>query len=90
MIERRIIYFSGQVQGVCFRANTTQFARDLALSGTVRNMPDGRVELVVQGESGEIDVLLQRLREQYGSMIRRIEQDSAAPVQMTGRVRVVY
>lgn len=90
MIERRIIYFSGQVQGVCFRANTMQFARDLALSGTVRNTSDGRVELVVQGDAAEIGILLQRLREQYGSMIRRIDQNSAAPVQMTGKVRVVY
>ena len=90
MIERRTIYFSGHVQGVFFRANTEKFARDLKLSGTVRNMDDGRVELIVQGEAEEIERLLQRLREQYGSMIRRIDQNSAGPIQMTGKIHVVY
>ncbi len=46
--ERRTIYFSGRVQGIGFRYTAVQFARDLPLSGTVRNVRDGRVELILE------------------------------------------
>ncbi len=90
MVQRRIVHFSGRVQGVFFRANTEKFAHDLPLSGTVRNMDNGDVELIVQGEAQQIDQLLSSLREHYGAMIRRIHQETAEPIQMTGKVRVVY
>jgi len=40
---------SGMVQGVFFRANTKRMADSLHLSGWVRNLPDGRVEAVFEG-----------------------------------------
>lgn len=50
---------SGRVQGVCFRANTRDRARRLGVSGSVRNLPDGRVEIVAQGEESDVDSLLE-------------------------------
>lgn len=50
------IYISGKVQGVWFRANTRKKALLLGLSGTVENLPDGRVRIVVSGEEEELSV----------------------------------
>lgn len=48
---------SGQVQGVFFRASTEAAARGLGLTGWVRNLRDGRVELVACGETASLEEL---------------------------------
>ncbi|MCR6625293.1 MAG: acylphosphatase [Pseudoxanthomonas sp.] len=48
---------SGKVQGVFFRASTRERALDLGLSGRATNLPDGRVEVVVEGGDGALDAL---------------------------------
>lgn len=48
---------SGKVQGVFFRASTRERALDLGLSGRATNLPDGRVEVVVEGDDGALDAL---------------------------------
>jgi len=45
---------SGQVQGVCFRHYTVQEAEKWGISGSVRNLPSGDVEVYAQGEEAEI------------------------------------
>lgn len=54
-------FVSGRVQGVCFRMSTEQQAKILGLTGWVRNLSDGRVEVMASGESGLIDELQQWL-----------------------------
>jgi acylphosphatase len=49
---------SGLVQGVFYRQSALGEAQRLGLSGWVQNLPDGRVELVVEGERGQIVELL--------------------------------
>lgn len=61
---RRHIYFSGRVQGVGFRYISWQAARSLRLSGWVKNLWDGRVEMEVQGKPETIDRLMQELLNQ--------------------------
>jgi acylphosphatase len=53
--RRARVTVSGRVQGVFFRAKTQDVAVDLGLSGTVANLPDGRVEAVFQGPSHAVD-----------------------------------
>ena len=48
---RRRVYFSGRVQGVGFRFTCQSLARGFEVAGYVRNLPDGRVELVAEGET---------------------------------------
>lgn len=53
---RRVrVTVSGRVQGVYFRAATREVATDLGLSGWVRNLPEGRVEAVLQGPAAAVD-----------------------------------
>ena len=61
---RRHIYFSGEVQGVGFRYSASRLARPLGLTGWVRNLWDGRVELEVQGDEAAVAELLRGLDRQ--------------------------
>jgi acylphosphatase len=54
---------SGRVQGVFFRAWTREQAESLALDGWVRNLPDGSVEVLAQGNPDRLDQLERRLHE---------------------------
>ena len=55
------LWFSGNVQGVGFRATAADTARDLGLCGWARNHRDGRVEMVVRGERETVDDFIDRL-----------------------------
>ena len=52
------IIVHGRVQGVFFRESTKRKARDLGLAGTVRNQPDGTVQVTAQGPQAALDNLI--------------------------------
>ncbi len=59
MAQRRVhAIVSGRVQGVSYRATTADEAEGLGLTGWVRNLPDGRVELEAEGPADAIATLL--------------------------------
>ncbi len=58
MKTRAHVFIAGKVQGVYFRANTRRKADSLSLKGWVRNLPDGRVEAVFEGEEEPIKRIL--------------------------------
>ena len=73
---RRITaYFSGMVQGVGLRYTTRRVAARFAVTGFVRNMPDGRVELVVEGRTDEIWSFIEAIRAEMGHCISKIEEN---------------
>lgn len=55
--RRLHLLISGRVQGVAFRAHTMREAREIDLSGWVRNLPDGRVELLAEGPEDDLERL---------------------------------
>ena len=57
----RVLY-EGRVQGVGFRYTVKNLAREFEVSGTVANLPDGRVELVASGDPEEVDAFLEAIR----------------------------
>lgn len=61
MIVARRCYVSGRVQGVFFRASTRQKAVELGCAGYVRNLPDGRVEVLALGEPHALNQLIEWL-----------------------------
>ncbi len=60
MIRRRV-HYSGRVQGVGFRFTTRNVARRYDVFGYVKNLPDGRVEVDVQGEDQQVKHFLYEL-----------------------------
>lgn len=71
---RRTVLFSGRVQGVGFRYTACRVAENYAVTGYVRNLADGRVEAVIEGESGEIDRFLTALKSEMSANIRDVRQ----------------
>ena len=69
---RAHVYVSGLVQGVFFRDYTRRWADSLGVKGWVRNLPDGRVEAVLEGEKDRVEALIQRMEE--GPPYARVEQ----------------
>ncbi len=58
MMVRKHVYISGLVQGVFFRANTKRMADILGIKGWVKNLPDGRVEAVFEGEREKVEIMI--------------------------------
>jgi acylphosphatase len=56
---RAHVYVSGQVQGVYYRANTRDAARDVGVDGWVRNLDDGRVEAVFEGPRDAVEEMVE-------------------------------
>ena len=59
----RYCVVAGRVQGVFYRASTQRIASEIGLSGWVRNLPDGRVEVYACGDGAQLDALCAWLRE---------------------------
>ncbi len=57
------VRYSGHVQGVGFRYTTKTVATGFEITGTVRNLPDGRVELVAEGAQAELEAFQFELRQ---------------------------
>jgi acylphosphatase len=74
-LKRAEAKFYGQVQGVGFRFTAEDIAAAYKLTGYVRNVPDGSVEVVVEGEEEEIKKFLGTLKEEMGNYVSNVDLD---------------
>jgi len=69
---------SGRVQGVFFRGATQARMRELGVRGWVRNLPDGRVEALVEGDDAQLEEALAFLRRgPRSAAVERVEVQDA-------------
>ncbi|MFC1808297.1 acylphosphatase [Candidatus Omnitrophota bacterium] len=62
MKKRAHIYFDGRVQGVGFRFTAEYIAREMNVVGWAKNLPDGRVEVVAEGEQDSLNEFIDRIK----------------------------
>ncbi len=70
-LERREVHYSGRVQGVGFRYTVHGASRQYEVTGFVRNLPDGRVQLIAEGVAAELDRFLDEIAEQMSGYITK-------------------
>lgn len=76
--QRCQVFYTGHVQGVGFRFTASRVAARFDVTGFVRNLPDGRVELVAEGRSEELTAFLQEVAERMARYIRSTAVDRRA------------
>ncbi len=72
------VFYSGHVQGVGFRYTVKQFAKGFDVTGWVRNLADGRVELQASGDRGELAAFLDAIAN--SELRAHIKEQTQAPV----------
>jgi acylphosphatase len=73
------VFYEGRVQGVGFRYSVRQIAKGFNVTGWVRNLPDGHVELQVSGEDEEVNAFLEAIRQSdLGSLIKKESEHALA------------
>ncbi len=75
-MQRKTVIYRGHVQGVGFRWRVVRSVRTLAVTGFVRNAPDGSVELVLEGEPLVLDAALARIDDGLADFIRTREEQA--------------
>lgn len=86
--ECRRVIFQGRVQGVGFRYTTSRLARRFPVTGFVRNLADGTVELMVRGEPGNIREFVDAVSETFAANIQAMDESSEPDQEFDGfRIR---
>jgi acylphosphatase len=86
-VHHESVFFTGRVQGVGFRYTTLQVAREYEVSGLVKNLADGRVQLEVEGKADEVSAFVTALEQRMHGYVRKTERSSdIRPAQFSGFV----
>ena len=75
-VHHETIFFSGRVQGVGFRYTTRQVAMEFDVSGYVKNLVDGRVQLEVEGKAEVVAAFVAALDERMHGYVRKAERSA--------------
>ena len=75
-LQARRVLYTGHVQGVGFRYTARRIAQGYSISGFVRNLSDGRVELVAEGSAAELDKFLAEIATTMSDHIRHVDMQS--------------
>ena len=90
MIVGKHIIFSGRVQGVGFRFTGHRVAVRYGLTGFVRNLSDGAVEMLIQGPSQDVDGCIAEIKDCFAGYVRGV-QTKDVPVDPAHRdFRITY
>ena len=75
-VHHETVFFSGRVQGVGFRYTALQVAREYDVSGSVKNLSDGRVQLEVEGRADIVNAYIEALEQRMHGYVRKTERTS--------------
>jgi len=78
---RYIVHFKGRVQGVGFRYSACRVAGQFEVAGTVRNLVDGRVRLVCEGDQKELDRFVTAVKQRMSGYVTDVQIE---PEEATG------
>jgi acylphosphatase len=78
-MKATMVYYSGNVQGVGFRATAVMIARDFSVTGWVKNLADGRVQLLAEGPEEEVTRFLKAVRDHWKGDIKKEETEDQKP-----------
>jgi acylphosphatase len=73
-LGRRRYFFEGRVQGVGFRFTAERIAGNFPIAGYVRNLDDGRVEVVAEGDTTDLAEFVAAIRSVFGPKIRGVTE----------------
>ena len=73
------ILFKGRVQGVGFRFTAFNIANRYRLTGQVKNIPDGSVEMIAQGKADDIEYCIDEIKKTYPARIHDFEIENVTP-----------
>jgi len=91
MKVRAHVYISGLVQGVYFRYETMRRARRLNVTGWVRNLPDGRVEAIFEGEREAVEKMISFCRRgPPGAIVRDVKVSWGEPTGEFRDFKIIY
>jgi len=86
----KLVHYAGYVQGVGFRATAARIARLHPIRGWVRNLTDGRVELLADGSAEVIEAFLADIRKRMAEYIETEEVTDREPDNTVDGFRIVY
>jgi len=84
MAKQIHVYYTGRVQGVGFRFTVENMALQLSVTGWVRNLPDGRVELKAEADEETLKEFLSRINQHFS---RYIQNADVQWLQASGRFK---
>lgn len=90
MVAKRVI-FEGRVQGVGFRYAVKDLSRGFEVCGTVRNLPEGSVELVAMGETEEVEAFIKEIAEEssVAHHIKNLRAEAITPLDGISGFRIM-
>ncbi|MBN8628702.1 MAG: acylphosphatase [Planctomycetes bacterium] len=89
-LVRKEIHFRGRVQGVGFRQTTSDIASRFDVAGTVENLPDGQVLLVVEGRAAEVRAFVAAIESEMGRFISGADVQESPPSGKFADFRIRY
>lgn len=77
-VHHETVFFTGHVQGVGFRYTALQVAKEFEVAGFVSNLADGRVQLEIEGNAGDVTAFVAAVEERMHGCLRKTERASDA------------